>query len=272
MAQVKFLKVSGSRPTQHNSTVDDLTILSLSSDTINERTAAAGVTIDGVLVKDNGITATGQIDFGSAVMEIPNDAAPVVDAVGETALDTSITNFQPSIVFNDGSTTHQVVSFLSADLASPTDGDSITYDATNDKWVLATIPDEDDSNSDEYNNDNAGAIALGDAVFLSAANAVDLADSDDPSHGDKFVGLVLDASIAPAASGRIHTSQGKLLVGASSAKVAGDIIVLSKTATTGNTLTTTIPSGDEALFVIGVMKNATDLIYGPRFVADLEDD
>jgi hypothetical protein len=37
-------------------------------DTINEQTSAAGVTVDGVLLKDNGITATGTVDFSGATV------------------------------------------------------------------------------------------------------------------------------------------------------------------------------------------------------------
>ena len=56
MAQVKLLKIAGNVPTEHTGSADDLTVLSMSTDTINEQGAAAGVTIDGVLLKDSGAT------------------------------------------------------------------------------------------------------------------------------------------------------------------------------------------------------------------------
>lgn len=40
----------------------------IKTDTINEQTTASGVTVDGVLLKDNGITATGTINFSSATV------------------------------------------------------------------------------------------------------------------------------------------------------------------------------------------------------------
>lgn len=40
----------------------------VATDEINEFTSAAGVTIDGVLLKDNGITATGTLTFGGTAL------------------------------------------------------------------------------------------------------------------------------------------------------------------------------------------------------------
>lgn len=55
MAQIKLLKIASGLQTEHSAAADDLSMLSVSTDTVNERTAAAGVTIDGVLIKDAAI-------------------------------------------------------------------------------------------------------------------------------------------------------------------------------------------------------------------------
>lgn len=64
MAQIKVLKIANDVPTEHDGTADDLTVLSLSTDTVNERTGAAGVTIDGVVLKDSGATFGANVVMG----------------------------------------------------------------------------------------------------------------------------------------------------------------------------------------------------------------
>lgn len=105
----------------------------LQTDTINETTAAAGVTIDGVLVKDNGITATGVLDFGGATsVEIPNGTGPTVDATGEIALDTdgdAATVTQGVLVAYDGTRT---MKYFGVNGYPSSDNDVMAYDsATN---------------------------------------------------------------------------------------------------------------------------------------------
>lgn len=72
MAQVKFLKIAGNVPTEHTGSADDLTVLSLSSDTISERTGAAGVTVDSLIIKDGGLTTGvgGNIAFNAVTNTI----------------------------------------------------------------------------------------------------------------------------------------------------------------------------------------------------------
>lgn len=80
MAQVKLLKIANNLPTEHDGTADDLTVLSLSSDTISERTATAGVTADGVLLKDGGINLA-----ASASLSV-NGTGILVDSGGSMTL------------------------------------------------------------------------------------------------------------------------------------------------------------------------------------------
>jgi hypothetical protein len=54
---------------------DSMTAVGLFSDTVGEKTSGAGVTVDGVLIKDNGITASGAVAF--------NGGATLGDASGD---------------------------------------------------------------------------------------------------------------------------------------------------------------------------------------------
>ena len=63
-------------------------------------------------------------------------------------------------------------------------------------------------------NDNAGSITKGKVVYIKSNGNVDLADVD--TVNDVAIGLVYDASIASAASGKILFETGKTLDGFSS--------------------------------------------------------
>jgi hypothetical protein len=80
-------------------TVDAST--SLAADVIAEHTAGSGVTIDGVLVKDNGLTATGAISAPTGSLILPQSATPTPTAEGSIAWDTDGDN----IVVGDGAAT-----------------------------------------------------------------------------------------------------------------------------------------------------------------------
>lgn len=88
--------------------------------------------------QDQVATAGEEIDFGAAdSFEIPNGASPTVDAAGELALDTSITDYsQGHLVYYDGTTAMQVIALAASDLTTPTDEYVISYDATTDKFTL----------------------------------------------------------------------------------------------------------------------------------------
>ena len=61
-------------------------------DTISEKTTAAGVTVDGVLLKDNGITASGTVDFSGATLTLDNDSISGDKNEGGTIGTVAITN------------------------------------------------------------------------------------------------------------------------------------------------------------------------------------
>jgi hypothetical protein len=92
--------------------------------------------------QDTIATAGDVINFGDATsFEIPNNAAPTLTVTGQIALDTNITDYSDGLLcYRSGSTTYGVVAVETSDLASPTDAFVVSYDATDDKFKLTTLP------------------------------------------------------------------------------------------------------------------------------------
>ena len=81
--------------------------------------------------------ASGSIDGGGLTsFEIPNSAAPTVDADGKIAVDTSVTDFSHGLMRMFAGEEQFVISVPVAALASPTNGHVIKYNATNDEFEL----------------------------------------------------------------------------------------------------------------------------------------
>lgn len=87
MAQVKFLKIANNLPTEHTGSADDLTVLSLSTDTINEQSGAAGVTVDSVVLKDGGINLAASSNYQINGVDIVADTAGTATLSNIDALD-----------------------------------------------------------------------------------------------------------------------------------------------------------------------------------------
>lgn len=92
----------------------------------------------GVYGLSGGQAWTGAHDFGGATsLEIPNGAAPVVNATGEIALDTSVADWSHGIVkYYDGTEELALVALPIAELTTPTDGYVVAYNAANDEFEL----------------------------------------------------------------------------------------------------------------------------------------
>lgn len=309
MAQVKLLKIAGGLPTEHSGSADDLTVLSLSTDTISERTGAAGVTADGVLLKDGGINlaasaslsvnSTGILVDSAGTMTLSNIDAldATTESTIEAAIDTLGNLTSATALASIGTITTGVwngtlidVQYGGSGRASATAyavicggttstgahqsvaglGNSGYVLTSNGAGALPTFQANSATLTVNYTNGNAGAIAKGDVVHLksSANDSVDLSDADTIANASQLVGIVQDASISAAASGAITVVPGQVVTGILTAATAGTIYYLSTTGTTGNTLTTTAPSGGPAILKVGIAKNATDLIFSPQFIAD----
>jgi hypothetical protein len=231
-------------------------------------TSHGGITEANLVDKSATEVITGAWDFGGAAdLEIPNGAAPTVDTAGQIAIDTTITDHTGLITYHDGTEALYVIALPTGNLDN-TDGDVVSYNATNNEFEMVPQGGTDYS-QETYTNGNAASIALGDVVYLEAGvnDTVELADADTISHGETIVGIAT-ATIGASASGAIHTQRGRALAGVLTAATAGDVYYLSTTGTSTNTLTTTAPSGGPAIVKIGFAKNATDLVFDPMFIAD----
>jgi hypothetical protein len=82
-------------------------------------------------------TLAGTIDAGSATsLEIPNSATPTVNANGEIAIDTTVTDFSHGVMKYYSGEEMGVLAMPIAQFTSPTDNYVVAYNATNDEFEL----------------------------------------------------------------------------------------------------------------------------------------
>lgn len=81
---------------------------------------------------------TGSFDGGGmTTFEIPNSAAPTLNATGQIALDSTVTDFTGGALKYYSGEEFGVVAMPIAEFTSPTNGDVVTYNATNDEFELS---------------------------------------------------------------------------------------------------------------------------------------
>ncbi len=101
--------------------------------TANEVTVTNGDGVSG----NPTLSLPATIDLGGKTsLEIPNGAAPTVDADGEIAVDTTVTDFSHGIVKYFSGEELGVVAMPIAQFTTPGDGEVIAYNATNDEFEL----------------------------------------------------------------------------------------------------------------------------------------
>lgn len=101
--------------------------------TSNEITVTDGDGVSGAPT----ISLPATIDLGGKTsFEIPNSAAPTVDADGEVAVDTTVADFSHSIMKYFGGEELGVVAMPIAQFGSPTNGYVVTYNSTADEFQL----------------------------------------------------------------------------------------------------------------------------------------
>lgn len=106
--------------------------------TVTNGTGTITLDVDDSFLLNTGDVGTGTYDFGGATsFEIPNSATPTVDADGEVAVDTTVTDFSHGVMKYYGGEEMGVVSMPIAEFTSPTDGHVVSYNATNDEFELA---------------------------------------------------------------------------------------------------------------------------------------
>lgn len=120
------------------------------------------------LLSSRNISTTGTIDFGGATsFELPNSATPTVNADGEVAIDTTVTDFSHGIMKYYSTEEVGVVAMPVAQFTTPTGGDIISYNATNDEFEMVTPT---SFNTDDF-DEAAGEITKREINFLARRTA-----------------------------------------------------------------------------------------------------
>tara|TARA_R110000824_G_scaffold15044_6_gene63621 strand:+ start:3341 stop:6115 length:2775 start_codon:yes stop_codon:yes gene_type:complete len=127
---------------------------------------------DGTIALTGGNVATGVWDFGGATsLEIPNGAAPTVNAAGEIAIDTAITAHVGLIKYHDGVEELTVLALPTANLTT-TDQEVLGYNATTDEleFINVVLP---------YAESTLGGAASGDVLYHDGTQWTNLAKGTD---------------------------------------------------------------------------------------------
>ena len=214
---------------------------SIKTNTIAETTSGSGVTIDGVLIKDNAITASGEIDGGSLDISGDADIDGTLEAdaitVNGTALDTviagtTVTNATNSahvlVTDNESTNEENLITFVEGATSSTgnvgleMDGDFSYNPSTG--TVSATVF---KGNIDAVDGDFDGtletdALSIGGTTVTSTAAELNVLDGVTAGTVTASKGIVVDSN-KDIASFRNITLTGELDAG--SLDVSGDIDV-----------------------------------------------
>nr|AKH48451.1 hypothetical protein TM1040_1655 [uncultured marine virus] len=119
-----------------------------------------------------GDVFTGVHDFGGAdSLEIPNGAAPTVDAAGEIAIDTTVADYTGLIKYHDGVEELTVLAVPTTNL-STTDGEVVAYNAANNELEFIDVV-------GPYLESTLGGAASGDVLYNDGTNWTNLAKGSD---------------------------------------------------------------------------------------------
>lgn len=125
------------------------------------------------------------IDLGGKdSLEIPNSAAPTVNADGEIAVDTTVTDFSHGVLKYYGGEELGVVAMPIGEFTSPSDGQMIAYNATNDEFELITPATLSDGDKGDI------TVSSGATVWTIDDGVVTYAKMQDVSASDKLLGRV----------------------------------------------------------------------------------
>jgi hypothetical protein len=116
-------------------------------------------------------------------------------------------------------------------------------------------------------NDNAGAITAGQFVYIKSNGAVDLARANATGTCETKIGVVRDATVASAASGKVTLSKGTL-VGGFTGLTVGDKLFLSVATAGGYTQTCPSNVGD-FIVELGEAISATEIEFDPKAAIEI---
>ena len=133
---VSDLTVAGDSGSTDMSPGDTLTVAGGTNLTTSMSGDTLTLNVDDAFLANDGDVGTGVYDFGGATsFEIPNGSAPTVDAAGEIAVDTSITDYTGLVKYHDGTEELTVVAMPTGNLTT-TDKHAVVYDATNNEFKM----------------------------------------------------------------------------------------------------------------------------------------
>ena len=118
--------------------------------------------------------------------------------------------------------------------------------------------------AESLTNDNAGAITVRQIVFVKANGAVDLAQANVANLENFALGIVSDASIAAAASGRIYIRRGAVVPGYTGL-TPGQMCWVSRSTAGDVTQSLSGFVAGEFVYSVGRALSATQLIFDPQF-------
>lgn len=269
MAQVKLLKIDANGlPKEMDTANDDITL--------NSFTVDGGPVLDVNLDMNNGnISDVNDISFTDPTSDgITNTngtfaADDIMFDSFENVMEVGAAILFPSVADNtDQIDAFRLPSLSGAPTAAPADGGEgyLVWDSTGNSlyawdgaaWSNLSIVEEAERVCSEF---TAGeAIAAGDAVYISAANTVSLADASAESTS-RIIG-VAGAAIANGALGKVCQSG---VVSGYTGLTAGSRY-FQDPATAGG-LTTTPPTGSgESIVQVGYAKSATELVLQIDFL------
>jgi hypothetical protein len=224
--------------------------------------ASAGGTIGKVTAdSDKGLAIT------AGVMEVKHDGEGLAFSGGSLALELDGSTLSKSgtgvKVADAGITGTQLASSVAGAGLTGGAGSALAVGAGDGIKVSADAVARDDAKT--FTNDNAGAITVRQVAYVKANGNVDLADAD-LALGDFALGVVEDASIASAGSGKIVVRPGAI-IGGFSGMTPGKRQYVSATA---GGLTETAPSGSgQSVYKVGRALSATELLFEPEFILSI---
>ncbi len=225
----------------------------ITTNTINETTAAAGVTIDSVLVKDGQVDGR-DVSVDGTKLDTVETNADVTDTTNVTAagalMDSELTNITAVKALNQGVATTDTPTFAGLVTAGNVDGRDVSVDGAKLDGIEAGA-----DVTDATNVTAAGALMDSELTNIAAVKALDqgVATGDSPS----FAGLT--ATTADINGGTID---GTVIGGSSAA--AGTFTTFTSTGIDDNAASNALTIDSSGNLLVGTTSATTDLAYAPK--------
>lgn len=246
--------------------------VTVSDDGTNDQAMTSGKTEISALVHNNtfqgGMNISGDVVISDS-LEIPNGAAPVVDADGEIAFDNTVTDFSTGLLKFFGNEEQGVVSMPIAQFTSPVHGRVVTYNGTNDEFELASSSGITDvMRADALVSFNTADVLVDLDTAITALEAFPLAG--DQTQTTSFTNQVLAPGVwnfAPAIT--ITPGANPLEFNGGGDPNALWIIRTTATATFGASMNMTLTNGAKAENIFWIAGGAISVLAGGTVFGNL---